>query len=256
MSDKTLRILWMWPDILNLHGERGNLLALQRVAKAMGLATEVRRVTRLADTPDFAWADLALIGPGELAVMPAAAAALAQHRAGLETFLHAGGGLFCTGTSGSLFGRATARQDGTGFAGLGLLGMACAERPTIFGDDVIFAVEGVAAPVCGVQIQMMDTRLDAGQAPLGRIEYGRGNCADGGEGARSGNLWFTNALGPVLVKNPWLAEAFVRAVMIARRPDLALPAPADDWSLEQRSSEGICRFNREKTQPTQPTPAI
>ena len=33
----TLNITWLYPDLLNLHGDRGNLMAFERVGKAMGL---------------------------------------------------------------------------------------------------------------------------------------------------------------------------------------------------------------------------
>ena len=43
MSKPTLHILWMYPDVLHLHGDRGNVMALARVAGLMGAAAETRR---------------------------------------------------------------------------------------------------------------------------------------------------------------------------------------------------------------------
>lgn len=44
MADK-ITVLWLYPDILNLHGDRGNLMALERIGKLMELPVEVRRWT-------------------------------------------------------------------------------------------------------------------------------------------------------------------------------------------------------------------
>ena len=42
--DKTVRIGWMYPDCLNLHGERGSVQAFERIGRAMGLEMQIRRI--------------------------------------------------------------------------------------------------------------------------------------------------------------------------------------------------------------------
>ena len=39
-----LNIVWAYPDILNLHGDRGNLLALERIAKMLEIETKVTKI--------------------------------------------------------------------------------------------------------------------------------------------------------------------------------------------------------------------
>ena len=58
MEDKTINIFWMYPDILNLHGDRGNILALGKVADKMGLTLNVTKIERFNEKIDFEKADL------------------------------------------------------------------------------------------------------------------------------------------------------------------------------------------------------
>ena len=60
-----LNITWCWPDILNLHGDRGNVMALVRIAEKMGLEAEVHKVVNFGDEIDLDNTDILLLNPGE-----------------------------------------------------------------------------------------------------------------------------------------------------------------------------------------------
>ena len=90
-----------------------------------------------------------------------------------------------------------------------MLDMAWKERDRIVGDDIWFTLpEGIQ--VIGNQIQIADIYLSENQNPLAKVEYGRGNCGEGYEGARSGNVIYTSCIGPMLVKNPRFAEQLLK----------------------------------------------
>jgi CobQ-like glutamine amidotransferase family enzyme len=254
MSERVLNIMWLLPDILNLHGDRGNLLAVERACENFGIKTDVRRVTRLSEEPDFASADLLLLGPGELAVMPGIIKALSEKREALEAYAAAGKVIFCVGTTGASLARETVRTDGSVIKGLGILDMECREREAVFGDDIIFSPApefggGEDSDVLGIQIQMMDTVLGAGQKPFGSVIYGRGNNGGGTEGAVSGGIIFTNALGPVLVKNPWLTLRLVQRALEPKCPGIILAPDENLWTLERKSAAAIREFNMAKIAP-------
>ncbi|MDR3364138.1 MAG: hypothetical protein LBS91_04210 [Clostridiales Family XIII bacterium] len=254
-----MNILWLWPDILNLHGDRGNVMALVRVCGLYGIEAKVTRVNRLADDFDFEGTDIALLGPGELAAMPGVARALSAKRAALDAYAESGGVLFATGTTGAALAAVTRRADGSAITGTGLLGMECVERTAVLGDDLVFRVNADAAnapdtpPICGIQIQMMDVFLEAGQAPFGEIAYGFGNKGAGDEGAARGGVIFTNALGPVLVKNPWLALDLIRRALTRKTPAAgtmdALRFDPDLFALELASAKAVRAFNETKEKP-------
>ena len=99
---------------------------------------------------------------------------------------------------------------------------------------------------------MMDISLAAGQKPFGKLVYGYGN--DGGiyEGAQKGGVIFTNALGPVLVKNPWLTLSLIRMALIRRLPDKnpdTLRFDSKLFDLELASAKAIRSFNQTKEKP-------
>jgi len=272
-----LHILWMFPDILNLHGGRGDVMALARVCGQAGVEPEIRRINRLTDEIDFAWADLLVFGPGELAVLPALRDSILRYIDEINNYVNHDKAIFAVGTTGALLAKETERADGSRIQGLGLIDMVCRECAAPFGDDLIYRVPGLEREICGIQIRMLDFILAERTSALGEITYGVGNtrippvvsAARPGfsaservtkienpvrfEGAVEKGAVFTNALGPVLVKNPWLALWLIRRALEAVRPEEAagLPDPNEFerralWENEINSSCAILRFNKEK----------
>jgi CobQ-like glutamine amidotransferase family enzyme len=251
-----LDILWLWPDILNLHGDRANVIALEYVSRLYGIEAKIRRVSRLTDDFDPGAADMILLGSGELAVMPDIINALSKNYSGLKTYAESGGVLFATGTTGAALGVHTIRLDGSHIYGIGLFDIECTERKTIIGDDVVFRPEaldiGAATPVYGIQIQMIDLFLAKGQAPLGSIVYGHGNNGGGMEGAIRDGIVLTNASGPVLVKNPWLTLALIKKALFRKNPGMdpdILSFDPNKFEIELASAKAIQAFNDKKEKP-------
>ena len=252
-----LNILWLWPDILNLHGDRGNVMALFRVCSLYGIKARLTRVSRLSDSFVPRSADIIVLGSGELAVMPEITGALLKRFPELIEYKESGGVLFCTGTTMAALSVFTMRLDGSYIYGLGLFDAECRERETVWGDDIIFKPSlscnaGTNLPVFGIQIQMIDIRLREGQAPLGQTEYGYGNDGGVSEGAINVRMIHTNAHGPVLVKNPWLALSLVRKAVSRRYGNAAVTGLDFDPSLfrvELESAKAIDAFNDKKEKP-------
>ena len=242
---KQLNILWLWPDILNLHGDRGNVMALVHVCELYGIEAEVTRVNRLTDDIPIEAADIIIMGAGELSVMPQIIKPLSNHTAELRRFAEDGGVLFATGTTGVVIGGETVRNTGNKFYGIELLDMECRERAEPLGDDLIFMTNGLGnedtLPIYGIQIQMMDVSLAPDQQPFGEVIYGYGNNETLAEGAVYNNIIFSNALGPVLVKNPWLTLDLINRTM-----ETPLIFDSGIFGLELMSAEAIRKFNKTK----------
>ena len=237
--DKTVRIGWMYPDCLNLHGERGSVQAFARVGGEMGLDVRVERIEDFDDPIPFEDLDLLFFAPGEITCLEFIRPALEKQRAALERYLEKGGWLIAVGTTGLLFGRETRREDGSVFEGLGLLDMTANEREFVWGDDLHFRLGDSKMEIFGSQIQMADVQT---AAPLGDVLYGRGNDANGTEGARRGNLIFTNCLGPVFVKNPWWAADILRQIILQKQGIGA----ARPFTMESASFDSCLRFTKNK----------
>ena len=249
----SLEITWLWPDILNLHGDRGNVMAISRICEMYGINSNVKRVNRLTDDIDLKSTDIIIMNPGELVSIPSIVKALEKARSALKSYIQDGGVLMAIGSSGAALAIMTERADGTTISGLGLLDMTCKERNAIIGDDLIANVFG--EDVYGIQIQMMDTILDPEQQPFAELVYGYGNDGKGKEGAMTGNVIFTNMLGPVLVKNPWLTLEIIRRALAKRNKehedeimDILKFDPAH-FELELKSADAIKIFNATKEKP-------
>ena len=237
--DKTVRIGWMYPDCLNLHGERGSVQAFERVGENLSVDVSVRRIEDFDDPIPFDDLDLLLFLPGEITCFEFIRPALEKQRRQIESFLARGGWIIAIGTTGLLFGKRTIREDGSVFAGLGLLDMEATERTYVWGDDIHFRLRDTKMEVFGSQIQMADIRA---ANPLADVIYGRGNDASGVEGARCGNLIFTNCLGPVFVKNPWWTEDILRDIVLQKHG----VARGKAYDLESASFDSCLRFTDTK----------
>lgn len=233
MSEQ-IHIGWMYPDILNLHGDRGNLQAISHVAQQMGLEAVIRKVDNPGDEFDLEQTDLLVFNPGELKVCAKIAQALEPRRKALDAYLNAGKLILVIGTSGTIFGGHVERWGAESFDGLGYLDVSAKERKMILGDDLYCRLPD-GMELMGSQVQMAEYTVGAGQA-LAKVEYGRGNCGDGTEGARVGGLIWTNLLGPVMMKNPWWAYALLEQICKAKGIEYT-PLSAEAFRLENASLE-------------------
>lgn len=246
MNRPSLHVLWMYPDVLHLHGDRGNVMALRHVAGLMGIDAEIRRVDSLQEAPDFAWADLLYFGSGELKRMPVVVSALIAQKEALDRYVAGNGMIVASGSSAAILAQWTKKTDNAKFSGLKLLDITCKQCENVYGDDLWFELPDGGQAI-GCQIRVIDIRLSREQAPLGRVLYGYGNNGqDGSEGARSGNLIACNAQGPLLVKNPRLAAAWICDALAAHGvTDVAAPDEAD-FVWEDASFALIRKFIEDK----------
>lgn len=237
MSDK-IKILWLYPDILNLHGDRGNLMALERIGGLLGLPLDIVRVESLDHPLMLEDADMLFICSGEVKNMPQIIAHLNQQKEELHSFLQRGGYLFAIGSAGAVLAKKTLLTDGSAFAGTALLPMQCRHRDNVYGDDIWFSLlDEPQMQIMGNQIQILDTQLDDDARPLGTIIYGHGNMGCQDEGCRKDNVIFTNTLGPLFVKNPRYTAAVLED--IAARKQLAQTRELSDSDTEYEDKSAV-----------------
>ena len=241
-----LNILWMYPDILNLHGDRGNLMAFDKVGKMMGLNVNISKVEHLNDDIDFENSDILFFNVGEIKVMPAIIDALKKHRAALEKFVEADKTIILIGAAGAVMATKTIRNNEE-FEGLGFLDMVLTERKKIYGDDIMFKLCENDMEIIGCQIKMLDTHLSS-DISLGKLSYGSGNegYEAGCEGAKYRNVIYTNALGPVFVKNPWYAELIIKNAMALKGVQIKDSLKKSDFEVEINSFKAVKKFIEQK----------
>jgi CobQ-like glutamine amidotransferase family enzyme len=230
----------LFPDYLNIYADRGNIAVLSRRAAWRGHELEVRKLG--ADGAVHPGEhDLYYIGGGQDREQELIAPALAAHGEGLRAALEGGAALLAVCGGYQLLGRFYRDQSGDELPGVGLfpLDTVAGERRMI--GDVLLECElepGERRTLAGFENHAGRTHLDEGAEPLGRVLAGFGNDGESGyEGCRVGRAIGTYLHGPLLPRNPWLAD-WLLAQAIAHRTggEPALFEPLED-DLEAEAHE-------------------
>ncbi|GAA4580551.1 glutamine amidotransferase [Micromonospora coerulea] len=228
MSTESLRIVWIYPDLLSTYGDRGNMLILARRAQLRGMPVEVLEVRSDQRLP--ATADIYLIGGGEDGPQALGAQRLLAD-GGLHRAVAQGSVVFGVCAGYQLLGTSFFAK-GTKCAGLELLDLSSDRGPTRAVGELAGEVDprlGVPA-LTGFENHGGRTHLGPGVSPLARVTAGVGN--DGTtEGAWRGKLLGTYSHGPALARNPALADLLLRWATGIHQ----LPALDDTWAERLRS---------------------
>jgi len=234
-----LRVCHLYPDLLNLYGDRGNIMVLVQRARWRGLAVSVTEVG-LGEVLDPAAADLFFIGGGEDRQQRIAAEDLCGvKRSALEDAVADGAVVLAVCGGYQLAGRYYRPAEGEELPGVGLLDL-WTEHPgagarRLIGNLVI-TVDGMDEPLIGFENHGGRTHLGPGTRPLGRVVNGFGNNGeDGWEGAVSRRVYGTYLHGPLLPKNPAFADRLLREALERRHPDASLPPLPDRAEARARA---------------------
>lgn len=208
-----IKIAWLFPNVFSLHGDRGNLLAIEFECRRRGYCPEVEIIS--LDSKDFdpSHYDLMLCPPGEVKNFKAVIAYLKPHQEALKTFIKKYP-LLVTGTSISLFGNGIKRFDGSLIEGLEIININSFENQLVYGDDLYYHCfyNDLEMAIVGNQIQTIQIEINKEQ-PFGILQYGYGNTGKTkDEGIKKEKAIFTNTLGPLLVCNPWLTTQIIDVV--------------------------------------------
>jgi CobQ-like glutamine amidotransferase family enzyme len=240
-----LRVCALYPDLMNIYADRGNLLVLERRCVWRGLGFEVT-ASGLGEPLDGAGHDLYYLGGGQDRDQRLCAEDLLENK---REALHAAAerGAVVLGVCGGyqLLGHSYT-LGAEEIAGVGLLDVTTvrSEGPRLIGNIAIEpALDGktgtAESPVlAGFENHGGRTRLGPHASALGRVLKGHGNDGRSGlEGARRGNVIGTYMHGPLLPKNVWFADWLIaRSLAI----DPAALTPLDD-SLEREAHAGALR---------------
>lgn len=240
-----LRIAHLYPDVMNIYGDRGNVLALRYRCEARGIAVEVTDVT-VGDDFDPAAVDIVVIGGGQDREQRRIAEDLAGHGAALRRAVDDGMPVLAVCGGFQLFGREYVGQDGEAMTGIGVFDMetrhAGADVQRCIGDVVLATDEG---EVVGFENHGGRTYLRPGQAAFGKVVCGYGNNAeDGQEGARTRNAIGTYLHGSLLPKNPALTDELILAALKRRYGEQATLAPLDDAAEQAAHAAAVANARR------------
>jgi CobQ-like glutamine amidotransferase family enzyme len=230
----------LYPDLMNIYADRGNLLMLQRRCHWRGLGFELSGVG-IGEPLDPDRADLFYMGGGQDRDQALCAADLSRHkREALHAAAARGAVILAVCGGYQLLGHSYQMGDQT-LPGVGLLDITTVrvEGPRLIG-NVAIEVEvdpGRNEILAGFENHGGRTHLGPRATPLGRVLHGHGNNGvDRYEGARSESVIGTYLHGPLLPKNAWFADW-----LIAASVGLDEPLRQLDDQLESMAHADACR---------------
>ena len=212
----TLRVCSLYPELMNIYADRGNIAVLQARCEWRGLGFELAGVS-VGDALDPDAADLFYMGGGQDRDQALVARDMAETK---RDALHAAAAreavvlAVCGGYQ--LLGHGYQLGDEE-LPGVGLVDLRTVREPgeRLIGNCAIEADLGTGPRViAGFENHGGRTYLGDGEQPLGRVLKGHGNNGrDGFEGVHRGSVIGTYLHGPLLPKNVWLADRLIELAL-------------------------------------------
>jgi lipid II isoglutaminyl synthase (glutamine-hydrolysing) len=231
----TIRICHLYPRLLSVAGDRGNLLALTRRCEWRGIGSSVAEAD-VGETLDFTNFDLILLHGGQDCEMRVAARDLPAKAGSLAAAVEADTVVLAVCAGYQLLGRYYAPVGGPPIPGIGVLDAVTEGGSTRSMSHIAVACDlsngGKQSRIVGFENHSGRTYLGPGARPLGQVISGTGNNGeDGTEGARYREVYATYLHGPLLPKNPWLTDYLISRALRHRYKDVGTPdslAPLED----------------------------
>lgn len=227
-----IRVGHLYPDYLNIYADRGNIAVLARRAALREHELDVAAVS-VGDALVPGEHDLLYVGGGQDREQALIAPDLAAKSEAVKQAVADGAALLAVCGGYQLLGRGYRDRGGVEMAGVGLF-----PHETVAGEqrmigDVLLECElepGELHAIAGFENHAGRTRLDEGAVPLGRVVAGFGNDGESGyEGCRVGRALGTYLHGPLLPRNPWLADWLLSQALAHATGSAPTPlTPLDD----------------------------
>jgi lipid II isoglutaminyl synthase (glutamine-hydrolysing) len=233
-----LRICSLYPELMNIYADRGNMQLLRARCEWRGIGFELAGAT-LGEGIDPDAHDLFYMGGGQDRDQALCAQDMVEtKKEALHAAAERGAVVLAVCGGYQLLGHEY-ELDGERLPGVGLVDLRTVREPgpRLIGNCAIEADLGDGPRViAGFENHGGRTYLAPGEQPLGRVLKGHGNNdRDGHEGVRRGNVIGTYLHGPLLPKNVWLADRLIELALDTRLEPLA------DDSLEDAAHRSALR---------------
>jgi len=235
-----LTICHLYPELLNLYGDRGNIITLVRRCEWRGLPVQVREVT-MGESIDFSKIDILFLGGGSDREQNIITDDLERRAPELNRVIE--GGLVTLAICGGyqLLGKFYRTLDGREIPGLGLIDFHTIAGTRRLVGNIAIEIRLVEKSIAVVGFENHSGQTFIGKLnPLGRVLRGYGNNGvDGGEGLHYKNVFGTYLHGPLLPKNPDLADRMI-GLALKRQGTKEELQPLDD-AFERRANAAMLK---------------
>jgi CobQ-like glutamine amidotransferase family enzyme len=236
-SAPAVRLCHLYPAEMNIYADRGNIAVLRRRLEWRGLALEVHE-RGLGDPIVPGAHDLYYLGGGQDRDQAVVADDLARTKgSAIVSAIEDGAAMLAVCGGYQLAGRGYVGVDGAAMPGIGLLDAETVAGTTRLIGDVLLQARlgGEAHEVAGFENHAGRTHLGSGATPFGRVIAGYGNDGESGdEGVTRLRAIGTYLHGPLLPRNPWVADTLLSWALEHRTGGSVDLDPLDD-ALEDRA---------------------
>lgn len=197
----------LYPDLLNLYGDRGNIQCLMKRCQWRGIESETIAF-ELGDTIDFSKLDLVLLGGGSDREQMLVNDELKKIQADFKAYVEDYGVVIAICGGYQLLGKYYKTDQGT-IEGLNLVDLYTEQGSPRLIDNIVLKSDLFSMPIVGFENHGGRTYINDNR-PLGKVLYGSGNDGESGyEGVIYKNVIGTYLHGPLLPKNPQITDYLI-----------------------------------------------
>lgn len=237
MSKYQINIVHLYPDLLNLYGDKGNIECLRKRLEWRGIKANVTACTNQNGNINFADTDIIFVGGGSDRDQELVCDLLLSKREELKKYVENNGVLIAVCGGYQLLGKyyKTAEKK---IEGLSLLDIETDSDSKRLIGNIVLESPRFSQKIVGFENHAGRTDIHDYE-PLGKVIYGHGNNGISGyEGVIYKNVIGTYLHGPLLPKNPMLCDDLLTRALKKKFSDFKSLSPLDD-SLENTANEYI-----------------
>ena len=229
----------LYPDLLNLYGDRGNIQCLMKRCQWRGIEAETIPF-ELEDEIDFSKLDIVLLGGGSDREQMLVCEKLKEIQKDFKAYVENYGVVIAICGGYQLLGNYYKTEQGT-MKGLELVDLYTEQGEGRLIDNIVLQSDLVSMPVVGFENHGGRTYIN-GNKPFGKVLYGSGNDGESGyEGVVYKNVIGTYLHGPLLPKNPEVCD-WLLARALERKYGSADLSPLDDSQEKEANAYVYERF--------------
>lgn len=243
-NNKSLKIGWLYPELMNIYGDRGNIIVLQKRSELRGINVEVLMLDVGFDKEKLKECDLLIMGGAQDKQQEAVASDLAKKSKTLKELIDNGiPGLYICGAY-QFLGNYYKEANGNIIKGLGIFDLYTEnlgkDSSRLIG-NMIFKSNKLAYTLIGFENHGGRTYLGKNAEPFGSIIKGFGNNGKNStEGVMYKNSFGTYSHGPILPKNPKFSDYLIKTALEIKYKEEINLKKLDD-SLEEKARMTIAK---------------
>ncbi|MCC8160310.1 MAG: glutamine amidotransferase [Oscillospiraceae bacterium] len=238
-----IKILHLYPDLLNLYGDKGNIECMRKRLEWRGIDAEVMSYTCEDTGFDLSDVNIVFIGGGSDREQKIVCDRLLEHKDALKEYAEDNGTLVAVCGGYQLLGNYYKLENET-IRGLEILDIYTEQGKKRLIGNIVLKADFMDERIVGFENHGGRTYIGS-HTPLGKVEYGYGNHDNAGsEGVIYKNVVATYLHGPLLPKNPGLCDYILTNAIKRKNPDFKGLSPLDD-KLEKTANQYIVnRFKK------------